>query len=186
MTIQCFESRIFNLVKEAVLLEYNFVVGGSGVPQSLKGGGVSSVERLAAGVYRVTLDRTYNRVLGRTAGIIAPMTGSAIADGSFTPGTMYRITAVGTTDFVALGAKANVLGDTFIAASAGGSGTGTAKEVIVATTMAIQSVSAISNNVSHFVFQCVDKSGAVAEAPAGCLIAGQVLLRRSSLKGQGE
>lgn len=180
-----FESRIFNLIKEAVLLEYNFVVGSTGAVGTTKGGGISSVERLGVGTYRVNLDRTYNRLLSGWGGLIAPTTGSAIAAGSLNPTTTYRITTLGTSDFTLVGAAKNIVGEVFVA-SATTAGTGTATAMGQSAAIVSQLCSAIPDNASHFVFQFIGQDGAIVEATAGSVFAGCVLLRKSSVKGQGE
>ena len=53
------------------------------------------------------------------------LTTSNVGAGSFTPGTTYTISFVGTTNFVAIGASSNAVGITFVATGAG-SGSGVA------------------------------------------------------------
>ena len=55
----------------------------------------------------------------------AVVTATSVTAGSFVPGNVYEITSVGTTNFIALGASANVVGVQFTATGTG-SGTGTA------------------------------------------------------------
>jgi hypothetical protein len=183
--IQAFESRIFNLIKEAVLLEFNFVVGATGAVGTTKGGGITSVERLGVGTYRVNLDRTYNRLLSAWGGFIAPTTGSAVAAGSLNPTTTYRITTLGTSDFTLVGAAKNVVGEVFVA-SATTAGTGTATAMGKCAAIDSQMCTVIPDNCSHYVFQCLGQDGNVVEATAGSVFAGVALLRRSVIKGQGE
>jgi hypothetical protein len=183
--IQTMESRIFNLIKEAVLLEFNFVVGATGAVGTTKGGGISSIERLGVGTYRVNLDRTYNRLLSSWGGVIAPTTGSPVAAGSLVATTTYRITTLGTSDFTAVGAKKNVVGEVFVA-SGTTTGTGTCTAMGVSSAVDFQLCTAIPDNASHWVFQCVDKDGAVVDPTSGSVFAGVALLRKSSVKGQGE
>jgi hypothetical protein len=161
------------------------VVGSAGAVGTTKGGGISSVELLGTGTYRVNLDRMYNRLLSVWGGTIAPTTGSAIAAESLNPTTVYRITTLGTSDFTLVGAKKNVVGDVFVA-SATTAGTGTATAMGITDAVDIQLCTTIPDNCEHFVFQCIDKDGAVTAPDAGCVIAGCVLLRNSSVKGQGE
>ena len=182
---QVFESRVFNLVKEAVLLEYNFVIGATGAVGTLKGGGISSVERLGVGTYRVNLDRAYNRLLSAWGALIAPTTGAAIAAGSLVTSTTYRITSVGTSDFTAVGAAKNVVGDVFVA-SGTTTGTGTATAVGQSAAIVPQMCTTIPDNATHFVFQFIGQDGAVVEATSGSVFSGNALLRKSSVKGTGE
>ena len=60
-----------------------------------------------------------------TAGFSVSAGGSNITAGSFIPGKVYRIVSLGTTDFTALGASSNKVGNTFIPGTAG-TGTGVA------------------------------------------------------------
>ena len=183
--INMFESRIFNLIKEAVLLEFNFVVGSSGAVGTTKGGGIDSVTRLGVGTYRVNLDRTYNRLLSAWGGVIAPTTGSPVAAGSLNPTTTYRITVLGTSDFTLVGAAKNVVGEVFVA-SATTAGTGTATAMGQSAAITAQLCSVIPDNCSHYVFQTLGQDGAVVEITAGSVFAGNILLRRSVIKGEGE
>lgn len=53
---------------------------------------------------------------------------SSVVAGAFVVGTTYEIMSIGTTDFTAIGATVNVVGDTFVATGVG-AGTGTAAEL---------------------------------------------------------
>lgn len=79
-------------------------------------------------------------VLGSNTMVIAKSVGGNIIAGNFIPGCTYTITSVGTTDFVAIGANASVIGNVFVA-NAAGSGTGTAlgtnNEIILGSNHAI-------------------------------------------------
>ena len=74
--------------------------------------------------------------LGSNTMVIAKSVGGNITAGNFIPGFTYRITSLGTTNFVAIGANASVLGNVFVA-NAVGTGTGTAlgtnNEIILAS-----------------------------------------------------
>lgn len=63
--------------------------------------------------------------LGSNTMVIAKSVGGNIQAGNFIPGCTYTITSLGTTDFVAIGANASVIGNVFVA-NAAGTGTGTA------------------------------------------------------------
>lgn len=63
--------------------------------------------------------------LGSNTMIITKSVGGNITAGNFIPGCTYTITSVGTTDFIAIGANASVIGNVFVA-NAAGTGTGTA------------------------------------------------------------
>lgn len=74
--------------------------------------------------------------LGSNTMVIAKSVGGNITAGNFVPGCTYTITSLGTTDFVAIGANASVIGNVFVA-NAAGTGTGTAlgtnNEIILAS-----------------------------------------------------
>lgn len=78
--------------------------------------------------------------LGSNTMVIAKSVGGNITAGNFIPGCTYTITSLGTTDFVAIGANASVIGNVFVA-NAAGTGTGTAlgtnNEIILASNHAV-------------------------------------------------
>jgi len=92
----------------------NVTASTSGTPGTLT---LSTVSNLQIGD-----DITFTSA-GTFAGVVSPAT---VAAGSFTTGQSYTIVTIGTTDFTAIGATANVVGFTFTATGAG-AGTGTAK-----------------------------------------------------------
>lgn len=60
-----------------------------------------------------------------------PLQEPSVTAGSFVTGTVYRITAVGTTDFTLIGASASTVGVVFTATGAGtGTGTATASGIV--------------------------------------------------------
>jgi hypothetical protein len=183
--IQAFSQNFLTLIKEPVLLECNFVVGSTGAVGTLIGSGVSSIERLGVGVYRINLDRTYNRLFSVLGHVVAPLTGSEVAAGSLVATTLYRITTLGTTLFTAVGAKENRLGEAFVAS---GTTTGTGKATAIAPEQVVsfQIASSFNDTCSHIVVRLVDDGGAAVEALEGSKIHFTCLLRRSSVKGQGE
>ena len=63
--------------------------------------------------------------LGSNTMIITKSVGGNITAGNFIPGCTYTITSLGTTNFIAIGANASVIGNVFVA-NATGTGTGTA------------------------------------------------------------
>ena len=183
--IQVFETLFLSLIKQPVLLEGNVVIGGTGAVGNVKGGGIESVERLGTGVYRINFDRRYNRYLSGGSALIAPATGSPVAAGSLNPTTIYRITDLGTSDFTLVGAKENIVGTAFVA-SATTAGTGTATAAAAGNIASVQLLSQHPDNCDHVVVQCVTDAGAVANPTAGSVLGFWALLRRSSVKGQGE
>lgn len=112
-----------------VLIDCNVAIGATGAVGTLKGPGVASVTRLAAGTYRVKFQDNYYKYFGGFFSVDSPVSGSNVTAGSFATGTAYQITALGSTDWNAIGLPANItaaVGMSFVATGAG-SGTGTAK-----------------------------------------------------------
>lgn len=175
-----------SLTPELVLLNFQFSVGTTGAVSATIGSGITSVTRLGVGVYRILLDSKYNRLMSVMANVIPPVTGSAIADGSLTATTLYRITTVGTTDFTASGALRNVVGEAFVATGIGGAGSGTATEIAPEQCQSIQLASTVQDSVQDFTIVCVDDAGAIAEVASGAKVFGTILLRNSTLSAVGE
>lgn len=115
-----------------VLMDCNIAIGASGAVGTLKGPGISSVTRLAAGIYKVRFADNYNKLFGFWGHLRAPVTGADVAAGSLTPGVVYQITALGTTttaNWVTAGVPAGItpaVGVSFLCAATS-AGTGTAK-----------------------------------------------------------
>ncbi len=128
-------NRVFGFQVMPVRLTTKFSVGASGaVSATQTTGGVKSITRLAAGVYRLQLDDNYNSFSEFRATIKAPVTGSNVAATALTPGVMYEITALGTTtqaNWVTAGVPSGItaaVGTVFLAAATS-SGNGTAKAI---------------------------------------------------------
>jgi hypothetical protein len=77
---------------------------------------------------------------------------TTVVAGDFIVGRQYTITSLGSTDFVALGAATNEVGEMFVATAPGG-GTGTASTVYSWSTPEVQYVTADSQVVNDFGFQ---------------------------------
>lgn len=182
--------------KDLVFLEGRFTVGAAGAVTALTtmGTGVSSVTKTgAAGVYLIKLEDGYDRLLEFSSTFRAPLTGSAVTAGSFVATTVYQITTIGTTDFVAIGARSNTVGATFVATGVG-TGTGTATAVgnsgIVAVELADLSLdgsvtSALSTAYGILV-QCKTATATIANPTQGSVMQFSLMLRNSNLKGKGE
>lgn len=111
-----------------VLLDGNFSVGASGAVGTLVGPMISSVTRLSAGVYKIQLQDNYNKFFGMQHWVQAPVTGSAIAGGSFVAGTVYQIVSLGNTttaQWVTAGVPAGIVPAVGVAFLAAGIGAGT-------------------------------------------------------------
>jgi hypothetical protein len=186
MAINTYSEKFLSLIREPVLIECNWAVGSTGAVGTLQGGGVSSVERLGVGVYRINLDRAFNRLLDVVANVQAGITGGAVNDGSLIATTLYQIITVGTSNFTASGAKVNQVGEAFVATGVGGAGSGTVKAVAQSQAVSLQLCSDIQAACSHVVIQAVDDAGAAVEVEAGSKIRVMILARKSSIPGQGE
>lgn len=113
-----------------VLLDCSVAIGATGAVGTVKGTMIKGVTRLATGVYRIQLQDNYYKFYLSGWSFRAPVTGSAVPDGSLSAGTMYEIQTVGTTDWNAAGLPTGLtaaVGSVFKAANVGGSGSGTAK-----------------------------------------------------------
>lgn len=113
-----------------VLLDVKIPIGATGAVGTIVGPGVASVTRVSAGIYAVRLQDNYAKCFSIRASMQSPVTGAAVNDGSFVTGTVYEIVTVGSTDWAAAGLLKGVtaaVGVSFVAAGAGGAGTGTAK-----------------------------------------------------------
>jgi hypothetical protein len=117
-----------------IALDCTIQIGASGAVSSFAGLGVSSVTRLATGIYQILMQDNYYACYAIDANMVSPQTGSAIAGGSFSVGTLYQIVSLGTTtqaQWVAAGLPASLTAAPGLAfvATAVGAGTGTVKAV---------------------------------------------------------
>jgi hypothetical protein len=180
-----------------------FQAGASGavVAGTLMGNGITSVTHLATGVYQILLDDPYNRFFDLNVSVHAPPTGSAVTAGSFSTGTLYQITTVGTTNWYTAGLPSTmqpVVGAAFVAAAAG-SGTGTATavgtsgcfgyEVVGNPTATLNATGTYSGSV---MFQCLGPTSTSNPTPKltdpanGSYVHITLLLRNSTVQGKGE
>lgn len=196
MASRFFQQFTLSLNHLPVFLEGSALIGASGATSQLKGSGILSLTRLAAGTYRLVLEDDYNRFLGFEACLESGVTGSSITAGSFVSGTLYEIVSVGSTDFSLVGLPAGVTaapGVAFVASGAG-AGTGTVKALACSGIYAVElagdpqlSIATTvqgSGSVIHFV--TYDAAGAPADPADGSKLYFAVLLRNSSVKGKGE
>ena len=181
-----------------VLLDCNVVIGSTGAVGTTKGPGISAVTRLGTGLYQIKLQDNYNRYYMGGWGFVAPVTGAGVNDGSFSTGTQYIITTVGTTDWVAAGLPAGLtaqVGSTFKAAGAGGAGTGVAKAVGTSGIFAVEVVGdtntmlnpiGAANQGGIVTIKCLNASGAATDPAAGSVMGLTFYLSNSSVYTQGE
>lgn len=125
-------SRMYGQHMMPVRLDLSFNIGSSGAVSGFQGKGVTGVTRLSAGIYQIQLQDNYYSFLMADAIMEAPVTGSAIAGGSFVATTVYQIVTLGTTtqaQWVTAGVPSGITaapGVVFKAAGIG-AGTGTVK-----------------------------------------------------------
>lgn len=196
MASRFFQQFTLSLNHLPVFLEGSALIGASGATSALKGSGILSLTRVAAGTYKLVLEDDYNRFLGFEACFESGVTGSAITAGSFVSGTLYEIVTVGTTDYSAVGLSAGITAAPGVAfvASGVGAGTGTVKALACSGIYAVElagdpqlSIASTvqgSGSVIHFV--TYDTAGAPADPASGSKLYFAVLLRNSSVKGKGE
>jgi len=103
------------------------------------GGGGSSDATATFRKYTYTLTSSTNAVSGKED--------DEVTTTNFISGRKYEITAVGNTDFQAIGAGSNAVGVQFIATGVGGGTTGKAKEVLFYTTGGTQNIEVYVNGV---------------------------------------
>jgi hypothetical protein len=199
MANRFFQQFFLSLNHQPVFLEGSVVIGASGSVGTVKGSGLLSVTHLATGVYQLQFEDDYNRYLGGFAGFVSPVTGSNINAGSFVAGTLYVITALGTTttaQWQAAGVPVGVtpaVGLAFVATGAG-AGTGTVKATVGAGIYAVE-VAGDSNLTSYvttngtgaiLLLACRNASGALTDPAAGSVLGFTAFFRNSSVKGKGE
>jgi hypothetical protein len=103
------------------------------------GGGGSSDATATFRKYTYTLTGTTNAISGKED--------DEVTTGDFISGRLYEITAVGNTDFTAIGASSNAIGVQFTATDVGGGTTGKAKEVLFYATGGTQNIEVYVNGV---------------------------------------
>jgi hypothetical protein len=197
MANRFFQQFFFGLNHYPVWIEGSAAIGASGATSALKGSGVKSLTRKAAGVYELKLEDNYSRFLSFSTQFVAPVTGSAVTGGSFVVGTAYVIQSLGTTtqaQFEAAGlATGNTasVGDAFVA-TAVGAGTGTVKAVgtsgVFATSLFGDPQVSVGPTTAGALlyFKCVDATGAAVDPTSGSQLYFDVKFRNSTVKGKGE
>jgi len=91
--------------------------------------------------------RKYTYTLTGTTNAISGKEDDEVTTGDFISGRLYEITAVGNTDFTAIGASSNAIGVQFTATDVGGGTTGKAKEVLFYATGGTQNIEVYVNGV---------------------------------------
>jgi hypothetical protein len=188
----------YSLHAMPVLLDCNVAIGATGAVGATKGPGIASVTRKSAGVYAIKLQDNYFKFYNLRWNFEAPVTGSDVADGSFVSGTTYIITAVGTTNWTAIGLPAGItaaVGMSFTATGVGGAGTGTAKAVGTSGIFAVEVVGdpnlqlgpvGPGNQGATIMIKCLDASAAATDPASGSKMHLEFYLSNSSVQVQGE
>lgn len=123
---------LFNKVPFLSYIEGHVLVGAAGAVTSIAGNGVKSVSLLATGIYQIQLTQNYNALLGSSFQPQSPANGISVTAGSFVTNALYQITALGNTNWAAIGLQSGLtakVGQVFVATGAG-SGTGTAQLIV--------------------------------------------------------
>lgn len=157
------QSKVFGFHLLPTRIRCAITIGASGAVSSVSGPGTNGVVRTGTGVYRIQLQDIYASFLHLTATMIGQATtGSDINPSAATPGTLYEITIVGTTDWVTAGIPAQVtptVGQVFALLAAPASATGRVKLSVPSNISQIQVVGSPNNGMMNFV-QNTPQSGA--------------------------
>lgn len=198
-----FTQFLYSLHNMPVLLDCNIAIGSTGAVGTVKGPGILGVTRLSAGTYKIQFQDNYYKYFGMDYSVNSGVTGSNITAGSFVATTSYVITAVGTTNWNAIGLPTGITaaaGQGFVATGIG-SGTGTAKIVAPSGIVTIESLgdpslqlapTLVGNQGGYIIIQCMASTSSsvttlIATDP---VIGAQLYLRfylsNSSVTVQGE
>ena len=79
------------------IIDCDIAIGASGAVGTVTGSGIKSVTLLTTGIYQVSFLESFNKYLASCFDIWSPTSGSAVAAGSLSVGTVYSIASVGTT-----------------------------------------------------------------------------------------
>lgn len=166
--------------------------GATGAVSAASGNGVYGVVRKTTGIYQVKLTDNWPGFVKFQWIGYSGITGSNVASGSLVTGTLYQITAVGTTVWSGAGFDSDftpAVGMQFVATGTA-AGTGTAKAVttsgIGACEVALVQTSMLQNNNpaagrgSEFFLQTLDFAGALVDPTSGGKMGFMFWLRNSS------
>lgn len=185
-----------------VQINGSILIGTTGAVTSFSGSGISSVTRLAQGQYQVILKDNYNSLLNFQAHMRSPISGTPVAGGSLSVGSVYQIVTLGSTttaQWHAAGVPAQVvpaIGVIFKAATVG-AGSGTSETLItsgissieamgIQSTMIAPDPSIQAGSILNFQTMAATSSSVttqIASNPAsGSTIAFSIILNNSSVK----
>lgn len=129
----------FNLMP--VRVDCKITIGSSGAVSAFAGQGIKGVSHVAAGVYQVQFMDNYAAFLSLESSAYGTVTGSALDPNTATPGSLYQITTVGTTNWVTAGIPAGItpaVGMTFALLAAPTAATGRVKVYVPSAISNIQ------------------------------------------------
>lgn len=150
------QSRIYSNHIMPISIDCQIAIGASGAPTIASGNGygIASITRMAAGQYRLQVTDNFAKLLQFRAAAQSPVTGGNIAAGSLSPGSVYQITALGTStqaNWVTAGVPTGItaaVGVTFLCAATS-SGNGTAKLLGSSGITAIELLGSNSNMLNN-------------------------------------
>ena len=185
---------LYSKLPMLTMADCHITFGSSGAVSRSSGALIASVTQKATGIYMIEFKENYNAFVGHGWDMESPVTGSNVNDGSFVANTPYQITAVGTTNWSAIGLPANVtpaVGQFFVASASGGSGSGTAKvigtsavagvEVVQNPQAMLQSNNAYNNTGAYLMVQLLDYAGALVSPTSGSILDIEFYFRDSSV-----
>lgn len=185
---------LYSKIRMLTMIQGTVTIGASGAVSSYTGNGVSSVTKLATGIYQVQTTDNFNAFIQAGFLLESPVTGSNVNDGSFVSGTLYQITAVGTTNWGAIGLASGLtptVGQVFVATGVGGSGTGTAKAMTTSGIAVVEVPTGIQKMLTNskesqgigatVLFETLDITDALANPTSGTVINFTFFFRNSSV-----
>lgn len=138
-----------------VLLDVSIPIGASGAVGTIVGPYVSSVTKLATGMYKIQMADSYSGYYIGGAQFISPVTGSALlidaSSAALSVGSAYQITVVGdatAAQWTALGVPTGVtpaVGVAFVALATGNGATSTARVKLMAAGSGIDKIELLAN-----------------------------------------
>lgn len=196
MASRSFNQFLFSLNPALTYIQGTVAIGASGAVGTTTGSGISSVVRLAAGIYKIILQDNYFRYLGSMMSMLSSSTGSTAVT-AITPGVVYIIATLGNTtqaQWETAGVPAGTtaaVGVTFLAAATS-TGTGTVSTVVYSNIESTETIGNPQTTITsttnpYVVIQTTAASTGIAADPvSGSTLVIQLMLRNSSLKGKGE
>jgi hypothetical protein len=151
------------------------------------------VTRSAAGIYKVVFDDAFYKLLTSHVEFRSGVTSTDVAGGGFSPGTVYQITALGSTtnaQWVTAGAPTGAAVGTVFLAAGVGAGSGTVKALAQSGIARVDVVSQDADTRlragQHVIFECFDFNGALADPVAASTMHLMFMFRDSSSIAKGE